>query len=285
MEAGPLVVFGFLVLPALSALRVAPGLGAAFAISGAIGVLASVGGFQVAYRADLPTGPTSVALAAAGWLVAATIGRLAARRRSSARSAVASSLLLLLPLLAIGCAGGPAEPEAPLPRGTLPDLSGDAPILVVRFGNDTGSTLRIPGGNPIAETRRALADSGGWTVPDALQAQAILELSRRGFPVRGFEESRAALPDVASDPSAAAARAREAGLDGPLLFGRLRRFTPTGSGLLLVRLDLALVDASDGARLWSGSAKRPVPIGSALTMAEIVHDAAPVLFAEAFGHR
>ena len=37
MTVGPLVVFGFLVLPALAALRVAPGLGSAFAISAARG--------------------------------------------------------------------------------------------------------------------------------------------------------------------------------------------------------------------------------------------------------
>src|SRR5262245_20015747 len=47
MEAGPLVVFGFLVLPPLAALRVAPGLGVAMAISAAIGAVCSVGGFAL----------------------------------------------------------------------------------------------------------------------------------------------------------------------------------------------------------------------------------------------
>jgi len=52
-----------------------------------------------------------------------------------------------------------------------------------------------------------------------------------------------------------------------------------------VRLELALVDPASGERLWSGRARRPVPVTSALTVQEIVLDAAPVIFAEAFGNR
>src|SRR4030095_13599634 len=68
MERGPVVVFGCLVLPPLAALRVAPGLGAAMAISAAIGAFCSVAGFSLAYRIHLPTGPTRVATAAGCWL-------------------------------------------------------------------------------------------------------------------------------------------------------------------------------------------------------------------------
>jgi zinc/manganese transport system permease protein len=290
MEAGPLVVFGFLVLPALAALRVAPGLGAALAISAAIGALCSVGGFELAYRVDLPTGPTSVALAAACWLVAVAIARLAPRWNPATRKHAGATLLVLLAsLLAsgpIGCAhsdGG--ETAETLSRGTLPDLADRPPVVVARFQNRTGMALRIPGGNPIAEVHRALSDDAGWTVPDALQAQAVHELARRGTDVLGFDACRSALPDVPADPQAAARGAREAGLDGPVLFGRLDRFTQTQTGLLLVRLDLALVDPQSAELLWTGSARRPVPVKSALTAQEILVDAAPAIFAEAFGGR
>ncbi|HTO55080.1 MAG TPA: metal ABC transporter permease, partial [Myxococcota bacterium] len=57
MTAGPMVVFGFLVLPALAALRVTSHLGATFAVAAAIATLSSLGGFEIAYRADLPAGP------------------------------------------------------------------------------------------------------------------------------------------------------------------------------------------------------------------------------------
>src|SRR5262245_52317660 len=113
LDAGPLVVFGFLVLPALAALRVAPGLGSALAISAAIGVASSVSGFVLAYRADLPTGPTSVALAALCWLGASLAARLL--RRGGRRAAATTLVLLVALALSSGCAGlsGARGAEAP----------------------------------------------------------------------------------------------------------------------------------------------------------------------------
>jgi ABC-type Mn2+/Zn2+ transport system permease subunit len=275
MDAGPLVVFGFLVLPALAALRIAPGIGFALIASAVIGVLSSVFGFVIAYRADLPTGPTSVALAAACWLAAAGVARLRRQRRAAA------AVLLALPL-GLGCAheGAPG----PLPRGTLPDLAGRGPVVSARFRNETGATLRIPSGNPLAEVKRAVGaeDDPAWGVADALQQQAVFELSRRGVAVHGFEADRALLPEVPVDARTAAEGARGAGVEAPVLFGVLRRFTVSG-GLLLARLDLALVDPGSGEILWSGSARRPVAVKSALTAQEILIDAGPKLFAEAFG--
>jgi len=61
------------------------------------------------------------------------------------------------------------------------------------------------------------------------------------------------------------------------------RFTLTGTGLLLVRLDLTLVDARSQQVLWTGSARRPVPVRSALTVQEILLDAGAPIFADAFG--
>jgi hypothetical protein len=67
------------------------------------------------------------------------------------------------------------------------------------------------------------------------------------------------------------------------LFGSLRRFTVTGTGMLLVHLDLALVDPASGQVLWTGSARRPVRVRSALSTEELVIDAGPPIFADAFG--
>ena len=85
MTAGPLVVFGFLVLPPLAALRAAPGLVAAFALSLAFAALAFLGGFYGAWRADLPAGPVCVALAAA-LLVCGIAFALRRRARLRARA-------------------------------------------------------------------------------------------------------------------------------------------------------------------------------------------------------
>jgi ABC-type Mn2+/Zn2+ transport system permease subunit len=70
MLAGPLVVFGFLVLPGIAALRLAGSIAGAFAIACAVAAAASLGGFALAWRADLPAGPVEVALAATPWLIA-----------------------------------------------------------------------------------------------------------------------------------------------------------------------------------------------------------------------
>lgn len=292
MDAGPLVVFGFLVLPALAALRVAPGLGAAMAIAAAIGAFSSVGGFALAYRVDLPTGPTSVALAAGCWLAVSAGARLL--RRGAGRRAAAAAAALGVGLAIGGPAGcgallGAPPGEAPLARGSLPDLRERGPVAVARFRNATANPLRIPSGNPVPEMRRALEGpsdataAGDWTVPDALQARAVHELARRGVAVRGFEADRGALPEVPADAADAARLARAAGIGGPVLFGRLDRYTFTQTGLLLVRLELWLVDPASGEILWTGSAHRPVPVRGALSAQEIVADAAPRMFAEAFG--
>lgn len=290
MDAGPVVVFGFLVLPALAALRIAPGLGAALTISAAIGVVCSISGFVLAYRADLPAGPTSVALAAAVWLVASAVSRLLRLgRRRRVRHGGASALTLLLALTIGGLFGcsprfGLQRDEPALPRGTLPDLSAREPVVVARFRNETGEALRIPSGNPLKEMERVVgaAEDPVWTVTDALQQRAIHELERRGVAVDPVEVDRTASPGAPAGTDSAA-RVREAGIRAPVLFGTLHRFTLTQTGLLLVRLDLALVDPETGDVLWTGSAHRPVSVRSALTAQEVVLDAGPAIFAEAFG--
>lgn len=286
MTAGPLVVFGFLVLPPLAALRLAPRLGAAFAVAAALAAGASVGGFALAYRADLPAGPTSVALAGGAWLLAAGLGRLRARRRGLHAFLVLGALLAGGVGLA-GCAAPRlgAEP-APLRRSTLPDLAGRGAVTVAPFRNETGDPLRIPSSNPLDELGRAAGDpfaGPGQTVPDALQALAVQELTRRNVAVRGLDEARGSFPRAPADAAAAARRARESGLEGPVLIGTLRRFVLTESGgLLVARLELLLVDPADGSVLWRGDATRPVSVRSALTLQEVLIDAGPALFAQAF---
>jgi len=287
MTAGPLVVFGFLVLPALAALRVAPGLVAAFAISAAVAAFSFLGGFWVAYRADLPAGPACVALAGACWALASLAMRLRARRGAAAL------LLLVIALGGVpGCASrfeaAAARASAPLPRGTLPEALVSRPIAVLPFDNATGQSLRIPEGflDDVARLAGSQPAQRRYTVPDALQQRAAFELERRGFQVIlvPAEQRRTLLSGPPGEPLATPGAA-PAGFSGPLLTGTLRRFTLTGSGLLLVQLDLALVDGSSRDVLWTGAARRPVAIASALTWQEILLDAGPPIFADAFGNR
>ncbi len=71
--AGVILVFSFLVLPAVTGLLVARSMAGTFAIAIAAGIVAAVVGFAVSVPFDLPTGPAMIAvsgvLVLAGWSV------------------------------------------------------------------------------------------------------------------------------------------------------------------------------------------------------------------------
>jgi hypothetical protein len=212
------------------------------------------------------------------------------RLRGHGRAAALLLVAAALGAIPLACAsrfGAAAERQnAPLPRGTLPEPVATRPVAVLLFANATGQPLRMSQGL-LGDASRALGNSPADespSVPDALQRRAVFELERRGFAVIPVEQLPASLAHPVGDPLAAARTAAGAGLDGLALVGTLRRFTITESGLLLVRLDLALVDLQSQQVAWTGAAKRPVPIHSALTMQEILLDAGPPIFAEAFGN-
>ena len=62
MTVGPLVIFSFLLIPAIAARMVTRGILFFCIVSSIIGVVASFIGFYISYRFDLPTGPTDVAV-------------------------------------------------------------------------------------------------------------------------------------------------------------------------------------------------------------------------------
>jgi ABC-type Mn2+/Zn2+ transport system permease subunit len=80
--AGPLLVFGFMVLPPLSARPFARGVASFFALSSAIGLGTAVLGFYLSIVLDLPLGPTDVTLGCA--LLFASHGLHRARARCTA---------------------------------------------------------------------------------------------------------------------------------------------------------------------------------------------------------
>jgi ABC-type Mn2+/Zn2+ transport system permease subunit len=69
MTAGPLVTFGFLVVPPLTARLLTRRMLSFSLVAAAIGGAAAFGGFYCAYRMDLPLGPAEVALASLALLV------------------------------------------------------------------------------------------------------------------------------------------------------------------------------------------------------------------------
>jgi ABC-type Mn2+/Zn2+ transport system permease subunit len=84
--AGPIVAFGFLVVPPLAARMVTRHMLSFLMAASAFGGASAFAGFYLAYRADLPLGPTQVALAASILVViaSATALRQAILRRGAA---------------------------------------------------------------------------------------------------------------------------------------------------------------------------------------------------------
>ena len=79
MTVGPLVIFGFLVVPPMAALPWARGIRSFSLLSSAIGGLSALAGFYVSYTHDLPLGPVIVCAAFAVFLLSQG-ARLALRR-------------------------------------------------------------------------------------------------------------------------------------------------------------------------------------------------------------
>jgi ABC-type Mn2+/Zn2+ transport system permease subunit len=81
--AGPLMVFGFMVLPPLAARPFARGTAPFFMLSSLIGLFAAIFGFYLSIVLDLPLGPTDVALACALLFLSHTLKRLFSRHTAA----------------------------------------------------------------------------------------------------------------------------------------------------------------------------------------------------------
>lgn len=76
LTVGPLVTFGFLILPPLMARLVARKMWQLFVLSGGIGVVTAFFGFAIALNYDLPVGATDVALLGGVYLVLFVVTKL-----------------------------------------------------------------------------------------------------------------------------------------------------------------------------------------------------------------
>ena len=75
MTVGPLISFGFLLVPNLIARQLVRRLPVAIFTASLLGGACAFGGFAAAYRWDLPVGPAAVALLAIVWLVSGSLRR------------------------------------------------------------------------------------------------------------------------------------------------------------------------------------------------------------------
>ncbi|HEX2260958.1 MAG TPA: metal ABC transporter permease, partial [Candidatus Binatia bacterium] len=135
--AGPLLLFGFLVLPALAARPLVNSMSSFLWLSSVLGFAMALFGFYSSVRLDLPLGPTDVALGCCLIFLAHGLRRILPKR------ALALIVLSSFTLWSYGC--GTTTPVAPLPEAKA--LSYET-LWLAKAKNNTGLSLLLPATNP-----------------------------------------------------------------------------------------------------------------------------------------
>src|SRR5689334_7000477 len=172
--AGPLLIFGFLVLPALAARPLVSRMGSFFVLSSVLGLVMAFFGFYSSVRLDLPLGPTDVTLGCCLIFLAYGLSAVAMRLRPA---------LLVLIGVALSVHACAIKTAAPLPEAKT--IRAER-LWLAKVKNSTALPLILPSNNPL----RSLAEMAGKmssdyrpSVMDLLRQSLQTELSRRGFQV------------------------------------------------------------------------------------------------------
>jgi ABC-type Mn2+/Zn2+ transport system permease subunit len=272
--AGPLLVFGFMVLPPLAARTLARGMGSFLSLSSIIGLVTAVCGFYLSVRLDLPLGPTDVAF---GCVAIFAVYAMQAIFRRGGRLA---GLLIFSLVMFAGC--GTRQPEAPLD----PSLLGQGPIWLASVRNGTGAELRLPATNPLrslGEMAGKLTPDSRPTVMDVLRGSLQRELQQRQMIVSLPEERDVRLQSFPFDGVSAAANARTAKLAGWLWLSEIRRWQTDGGSPLRAVVEMKLVRIDDGAVPWQRQIAKTVPLVGAARLDEISADAVKAILRDVFG--
>ena len=272
--AGPLLIFGFLVLPALAAKPLAQRMSSYLILSALFGLAMAFFGFYSSVRLDLPLGPTDVTLGCA-LIFLAYAARLIAPKP--------------LALLILGCflvsfsACGAPTPALPVPEATA---IRSEQLWLAKVKNSTGVPLLLPAMNPL----RSLAEMAGKISPDERQSVMDLfrdhlqsELGKRGYRVSLPEERDGRLSVFPSDGATAARVAREGKLSGLLFVSEIWRWQGETQKFVRALVDFKLVRIEDGAVLWEKRVQRAIPTPSSTNLGQASIDAASEIVRQALG--
>jgi len=272
--AGPLLVFGFMVLPPLAARALARGMSSFLTMSSLIGLFIAIFGFYLSVRLDLPLGPTDVAFGCVMIFAIYAIQLVVRKSRG------ATALLAGLIILGVGCAVQKAQ--APLDMQAL----GQNPVWLVSVRNSSGADLRLPDNNPL----RSLVEMAGKissdyrpTVMDLLRGALKRELQQRSVSVSFPEERDARFQSAPVDAQTASAMARAANLSGWLLLCEIRRWHTDGRSPLRTWVEMRLVRIDSGVISWQTQIQKTTPLVGAVRLDEVSADATKEILREAFG--
>jgi hypothetical protein len=260
LAAGPLVTFGFLVVPTLAARLVAQRMLSFSIIAGAIGVSSAFFGFYAAYRFDLPLGPAEVATACAV-LAGIALGRAAVGAAARPGGTVTRHLAIAvaLGLVAASASGCTRRFTAP------PSSVARTPIAVLPPFNRTGDVLLVAGGSMLD---KYVFKTEKITVPEVMLAETRTLLEARGFALVAGDTVAARL-DAHPPTSAteAAQLAASGALHADVLFLAVRQWTPddaTTPHAVIASVEATLVSES-GTALWQADFHaKPIPTPGAI---------------------
>ena len=273
--AGPLLLFGFLVLPALAARPLVNSMSGFLWLSSALGLAMALFGFYTSVRLDLPLGPTDVALGCCLIFFAYALRRIVPSRVLAL--VVASSFALW----SSGC--GITTSTAPLPEAKA--LNNET-LWLAKVKNNSGSSLLLPASNPL----RSLAEMAGkissdyrQSVMDLLRDDLRRELEQRGFRVTLPEQTDARFPAFPAEPGNALRLAREGKLAGLLFVSEISRWEAESRQFVRVFADFKLIKTDNGAVLWERRIHRAVSTPSATNLGQAYSDSVKEVVRELFG--
>ena len=262
--AGPLLLFGFLVLPALAARPLVNSMSSFLWLSSLLGFAMALFGFYSSVRLDLPLGPTDVALGCCLIFLAYALRRILPKQALG---------LIVLGSVALGTYGcGTTTVTAPLPEAKA--LNNET-IWLAKVKNSTGSSLLLPATNPL----RSLAEMAGKISPESRQSVMDLlrddlrrELERTGFRITLPEQTDARFPAFPAEPGNAVRLAREGKLSGLIFVSEIWRWEADSRLFVRVFADFKLVRTDDGAVIWERRIQRAVPTPSATNLGQSYTD-------------
>jgi ABC-type Mn2+/Zn2+ transport system permease subunit len=263
--AGPLLIFGFLVLPALAARPLVKRMSSFLMLSSVLGLVMAFLGFYSSVRLDLPLGPTDVTLGCCIIFLAYGLSRI------STRTGATLLVLICVAVFMSGCSAKVAEPPVPEAKAIHSEQ-----LWLAKVKNSTGLPLLLPTMNPL----RSLAEMAGKTssdyrqsVMDLLRENLRTELEQRGFRISLPEEADARFSAFSSDSGVAVRLARDGKLSGAVFVSEIWRWEGETQKYVRALVDFKLIRIDDGAVLWQRRVQGAIPTPSATNLGQASTDA------------
>jgi hypothetical protein len=273
--AGPLLIFGFLVLPALAAKPLVSRMSSFLMLSSALGLVMAFLGFYSSVRLDLPLGPTDVTLGCCLIFLAHGLSRISKRMRPALLALICVALSLS------ACSVKTATPPVPEAKAIQTEQ-----LWLAKVKNSSALPLFLPANNPL----RSLAEMAGKISPadyrqsvmDLLRQNLQTELGQKGFQISLPEDKDVRFPAFPADRAGATQMAREGKLSGLVFVSEIWRWEGESQKFVRALVDFKLVRIDDGAIVWERRVQRAIPTPSATNLDQAFTDAVNEIMRELF---